>query len=185
MPCLACNQRSPLPPPPTATPRPRSRTAPGYTTSCPRCVISHLSSFTSASHFTWPPLALLNSCRAVHVLITTTLKFHLTSKLSRPTAHPQFSASTLKTPVVPVANCPRFTCAGLEMVSEQDGPSNRGLISLTACLALLQNVCVSNLSSLYSWSRHVLVPKRIGTKAVCGMFFCIYRAHLRHSFPPP
>lgn len=96
---------------------------------------------------------------------------------------PPVQREHVEDPVVPVANCPRFTCAGPEMVSEQDGPSNRGLISLTACLALLQNVCVSNLSSLYSWSRHVLVPKRIGT--VCGMFFCIYRAHLRHSFPPP
>ena len=129
-----------FPPLATATPRPCSRAAPGYTTFSPRCVIFHLSSFTSTSHFTWPPTALLNSPQAARILHRHhPWKLHLTSKLSHPTAHLQFSMNTLKIILVPVRNCPVFTCLGPKTVSEKDGPNNRGLISVTDHLALLKN----------------------------------------------
>lgn len=46
-------------------------------------------------------------------------KLHLTSKLSHPSAHLQFNMSRLKIILVPVRNCPMFTCLGLKRVSEK------------------------------------------------------------------
>lgn len=127
--CVGFDHHPPLP---TATLRSCSRAAPDYTTFSPHCIIFHLSSFTSTSHFTQPPTARLNCPPAAHVLNHHyPQKFHLMSKLSHPTAHLQFSINTLKIILVPVRNCPVFTCLGLKMVSEEDGPNNRGLITVT------------------------------------------------------
>lgn len=46
-------------------------------------------------------------------------KLNLTSKLSHPTAHLQFNMNRLKIILVPVRNCPMFTCLGLKRVSEK------------------------------------------------------------------